>query len=55
VIVNIKEGPFSESEACDVMETIYIAFHPAGYGTSLDVYEDSEGWWVKGFRSSTCD
>lgn len=56
-IVNIREERSTEALALARKEEILQNYHPAGYGTSLRVYQqpNTEVWVVDGYRYSSCD
>jgi hypothetical protein len=56
-IVNIREELDTEEQAVARREQILHSYHPAGYGTSLRVYQQPNGgkWVVDGYRYSSCD
>lgn len=50
------EGIQHQDIAEDKMQQIYRDYHPAGYGTSLELWNNGDGTFtIKGSRSSTCD
>jgi hypothetical protein len=54
--IRIHEKADTQEAAEKLKESIYQNYHPCGYGTSLSVYEDTEGKWiVSGHRYSSCD
>lgn len=55
-IVNIREECDTKEEAEKRVKSINTWYPPGGYGTSLRVYQQSDGKWiVDGYRFSSCD
>lgn len=56
-IVNIREECETEEKAIETRDRILQWYHPAGYGTSLRIYQQpNDGKWVvDGYRYSSCD
>lgn len=56
MFIQIYEKFDSEEQAVDYMNKMYENYHPAGYGTVLDVYQLLSGQWVvDGYRYDSCD
>jgi hypothetical protein len=56
-IINIREECTTQQEAEQIRNRILNAYHPAGYGTSLQIYQQPSDnkWIVEGYRYSSCD
>lgn len=56
-IVNIHEEFDSEEAASTARDKILQWYHPAGYGTTLNIHppHNDGKWIVSGYRYSSCD
>lgn len=55
-MVNINRVFNTQAEAETFKATTLNRYHPAGYGTSLDIHKTHDGRWaVTGYRYSSCD
>lgn len=56
MIVNIKSMLYPDEKSATIAaEDCYREFHPAGYGTHLDVKKVEGGWRYVGFRWDSCE
>lgn len=56
-IINIREEFETQELAQSRKEQLLSQYHPAGYGTTLQVYQQpaQTTWSVTGYRYSSCD